>query len=536
MDISSLFVQYGYANIMLCAAFAISIGLLSLSRIAPRFFSCSQLLKINYALVASVICLPFMGKVFPHESFFEPTAQIWSAPSMSHEIVRAGASAASSMVPMSFMNNPAMLPLDIVKGSVAIVVALGIVIYSLRLLIDIVKIKRIMAKARFVEGVEGVRVLASSQITVPFSFWAPRRSTIVVPCSFLESQELFEIAVFHERQHHRQGDTRWIYALQLLKIFFFWNPVVHLWARKITEIQEFACDEALVDRKDVSPRAYCGCLVRAAELAMKTHHIPVCATGMAVSISGRVFKRRMSIMLRHGGRRTKWPLVSLLCGVIAVGIMITAAYASHGLVQDRRITMENAEELANNAIGDEDFSIVINDRVLAQLNRYLGTPDGRKYMRDALQRMEQYRSIIEKKLAEYNVPDELMAVPLMESGYKNLPPEVNRVQAAGLWQFIAKTARNYGLRVDDTIDERLDVELETDAAMRLLLANKLRFKDWGLSLLAYNAGERLVQKGVKETGSRDVWALLDAGYENNRDYISKVIASIIIMKNPAVLE
>ena len=535
MNLSSLLVEYGYANILLCVGFAIGVGLHILPPTLRRHISSGYILKINYAIVACVLLLPFIWHLLPQQSIFEPTAQIWSAPSMVHEAITTSTSSDVRLVPFSVMNAQTNLPLEIVMWGIAFVFALGFVLHSFRLLIDAMKIKRIMRHACLIKTIDRADVFVSSHIRVPLSFWTPNRFAIVVPYSFLENEELLSVAMLHENQHHRQGDTRWIYVLQLLKLLFYWNPIVHLWTRSITEIQEFACDEALVDRHNISPRAYCGCLVRAAELAMETCRIPVCAAGMAVSVSGRTFKRRMSVMLNHR-RGFRWSFVGLVCGIIAFAAMFSTAFASHGLVQDRRITIEKAEELANNAIGDENFSIVINDRVLTQLNRYLGTPDGRKYMKEALERMEGYRDVIEKKLAEYNAPDELMAVPLIESGYKNLPPEVNRVRAAGLWQFIPTTARNYGLRVDDQLDERLDVELETDAAMRLLLANKLRFKDWGLSLLAYNAGERKVQKGIRAAGEHDVWMVLDAGFENDKDYVAKVVAAIIILKNPSVLD
>ncbi len=101
-----------------------------------------------------------------------------------------------------------------------------------------------------------------------------------------------------------------------------------------------------------------------------------------------------------------------------------------------------------------------------------------------------------------------------------------------MWQFIPSTARNFGLKVDAQVDERLDIERETDAAMRLLLANKARFNSWELSLLAYNVGENKVQDAINRTGSRDVWTLIDAGVENDTADVAKVMAAILIMKNP----
>ncbi len=118
---------------------------------------------------------------------------------------------------------------------------------------------------------------------------------------------------------------------------------------------------------------------------------------------------------------------------------------------------------------------------------------------------------LKMKLEAYQLPSELIAVPLIESGYSNLDPTENPLRAAGLWQFIVSTARNFGLRVDDAVDERMHVEMSSDAAMRYLLGNKLRFNDWQLSTLAHNAGENTVQSVMNKTGSRDPWVLIRSG-------------------------
>jgi membrane-bound lytic murein transglycosylase D len=126
-----------------------------------------------------------------------------------------------------------------------------------------------------------------------------------------------------------------------------------------------------------------------------------------------------------------------------------------------------------------------------------------------------------------------MAVPIIESGYQNLTEQSNQsMKAAGIWQFIPQTARNYGLRVDSKTDERLDVSLLTDAAMRYLQSNNLRFKDWQLSALSYNMGEDAVQKAMSALGSRDAWELIRNGYEGDKDYLPKLMAAILVMRNP----
>jgi hypothetical protein len=94
----------------------------------------------------------------------------------------------------------------------------------------------------------------------------------------------------------------------------------------------------------------------------------------------------------------------------------------------------------------------------------------------------------------------------------------------------------YGLRVWDDVDERLDEAKETDAAMRLLKAEKIRFGKWPLSVLAYNAGDRIVTKGIFKTGSRNAWVLIRHGYQGDKNYLAKFTAAILLMKNPDLLD
>jgi hypothetical protein len=225
--------------------------------------------------------------------------------------------------------------------------------------------------------------------------------------------------------------------------------------------------------------------------------------------------------------------ISIAAGLIIALIMGASAYASKGLVQDRRVSLAQAQEMATHAQSDSGFPVVVNERVLKQLNRFIGTPEGRDFMRASLARMETYKGLVGHSLQKYGMPNEIMAVPLIESGYQNLGErEDSKSHSAGLWQFIPSTARIYGLRVDGQKDERLDPTLNTDAALRYLQANHLRFGDWQLSALAYNMGERALQSAIEAVGSRDAWTVVNKGYENDKDYLAKLMAAILIMRNP----
>lgn len=227
----------------------------------------------------------------------------------------------------------------------------------------------------------------------------------------------------------------------------------------------------------------------------------------------------------------KWQ-INLLVLILIMGLMTSISCALKGSVQDQRISMEQAVAMAERAGAETDYPIVVNNLVLKELNTYLGSPEGRKFIRASLDRMKYFEKGIEKKITEYGVPMEFLAIPLVESGYRNLDQDTNKVRGAGIWMFIPSTARAFGLTVNEEVDERLNVEILTDAAMRYLLANERRFGDWQLSVLAYNIGESNVQKSIDKADSRDVWDVSRAFFKNGNNYYAKFMAAVIIMKNP----
>ncbi len=237
-------------------------------------------------------------------------------------------------------------------------------------------------------------------------------------------------------------------------------------------------------------------------------------------------------MLEKLPNQLKWQ-INMGAALLIVGLMASISFASKGMLQDRRITEAQAVAMSERAGEGTEFPVMVNDLVLKELNAYLGTPEGREFIKASLERMENYREGIEGKIKEYGVPTEFLAIPLVESGYRNL--EQNERWGAGLWMFIQSTARAFGLTVNDEVDERLDVDILSDAAMRYLLANKLRFNDWQLAVLAYNVGESNVQKAIEKAGSRDVWNLSRTLYENGNNYYAKFMAVVIILKNPDIV-
>jgi beta-lactamase regulating signal transducer with metallopeptidase domain len=494
-------------------------------------------LKLHYWIIVFIGVITIAHPLVPRSEIFNPAAKVWSAQSIRSFPSQYTAPERGGYLMVSTPSGDFGIHTDTVSLALAIGALVVTLIGLIRFWRDVYSLQQIRRRSFRVRKFGSINIFLNEDIKVPYSSWMPGRTDVVIPSALLANFQDFKMAVIHELEHHRQGDTKWVYVMWGFKAFCAANPFVYMWNRWISELQEFAFDETLVDQNKVESRQYARCLVEVAETANNQKHFPACAAGLVLLVERNLLKRRIDRMINVNTNK-RGRSITMAFGVALVALMAGVAYASSGFVQDRRVSMADAQRLALKAQGSADFPVVVNDLVLKQLNRYIGTPEGREFMRNALQRMKSYQSVIEGKINGYRVPAELIAVPITESGYKNLTEgESNtHMKAAGLWQFIPSSARNYGLRVDAQRDERIDVSLSTDAALRYLQSNRLRFNDWHLSILAYNMGEGAVQKGINETGSKDAWTLIRNGYEGDKDYLPKMMAAILIMKNPQSVE
>jgi membrane-bound lytic murein transglycosylase D len=121
---------------------------------------------------------------------------------------------------------------------------------------------------------------------------------------------------------------------------------------------------------------------------------------------------------------------------------------------------------------------------------------------------------------------------MIESGFD--PVAVSHAGAKGLWQFMAPTARQYGLRVDRWLDERLDPEKATVAAANYLTDLYKTFGSWELVQAAYNAGEMKILRAIQGTGTRDFWSLADSRFlrDETKNFVPAIHAVTIIGQEP----
>ncbi|HEX6502818.1 MAG TPA: lytic transglycosylase domain-containing protein [Terriglobales bacterium] len=156
-------------------------------------------------------------------------------------------------------------------------------------------------------------------------------------------------------------------------------------------------------------------------------------------------------------------------------------------------------------------------------------------LRAAVERVDHLRPRIEPILRSEGIPAELSAVVLVESG--GLPTALSPKGARGVWQFMPDTARRYGLVVNESRDDRTDVEKSTRAAARYLRDLYYEFGDWPLALAAYDAGELAVRGAMDRSGLRTFGLISARGLlpSETRNYVPAVAAATSRMHHANIL-
>ncbi|QWR77446.1 lytic transglycosylase domain-containing protein [Candidatus Magnetomonas plexicatena] len=150
-----------------------------------------------------------------------------------------------------------------------------------------------------------------------------------------------------------------------------------------------------------------------------------------------------------------------------------------------------------------------------------------------INRGSKYLPMMRKILAENNLPEELVYVPLIESGYNVYA--LSPANAVGPWQFMEQTARKYNLKINRWVDERRDPVKSTHAASDYLKFLYDRYGSWNLALAAYNAGEGRIDKAMKRANTDSFWSLAETNHiaKETKQYVPKFLAAKEIAAEPA---
>ncbi len=174
--------------------------------------------------------------------------------------------------------------------------------------------------------------------------------------------------------------------------------------------------------------------------------------------------------------------------------------------------------------------VVLNQPVKNYLKYFSGS--GKANFQASLARSGRYLPMMRRILKKHGLPPELVYLALIESGFN--PWARSPAEAVGPWQFIAGTARRYGLKVNGQVDERRDPEKSTRAAARYLKDLYRQFGCWYLAAAGYNAGEKRVEGAMRRSASQDFWTLARQRRlpKETCNYVPQFIAAALIARAP----
>jgi membrane-bound lytic murein transglycosylase D len=235
---------------------------------------------------------------------------------------------------------------------------------------------------------------------------------------------------------------------------------------------------------------------------------------MLTSIGGEIERRQK---LKNFRNRAYFS-----CGASAVAIFCLFSFSEVKAADLREVIARRVAETC-------DLEIDVNEHVLQKIDFWLSTAGRKQWLAAALKRKNELDETLTPFIEKYNLPTELLYLPVIESGYRN--KDWGDRLGGGIWALMPKTAQIYGLVVTEVQDDRLDIEKATSAALRYLRYQNKKFKDWRLAIRAYNEGPGKVAKRIKEHGTRDAWAIETAA-PSKAEYLQNFFAVTIIGEAP----
>lgn len=176
---------------------------------------------------------------------------------------------------------------------------------------------------------------------------------------------------------------------------------------------------------------------------------------------------------------------------------------------------------------DTDMPFELNETIFAFINYF--TVRNRDYTRMVLERQGHFFPMFDTYLAEHNMPKDIKYLSIIESGLN--PKARSRVGAMGLWQFMPATGKEFKLYYNSHVDDRLDPERSTEAAVRYLKALNRRYNNWELALAAYNCGPGNVNKAIRRSGGkRTFWEIYRYLPRETRSYIPQFQAIMYVLR------
>jgi len=412
---------------------------------------------------------------------------------------------------------------------------IGIAVFLAKYINNIFKLYLIRKNSFCRHKINDVHILFNHTTAIPFCWSLFKKHYVVIPTSFLAKSEDVNLAIRHELQHIRQLDTHWLHFLMIIKIVCFCNPVMKLWINWFDELQEFSCDETLMLRKKTSASAYAQCLVDTASGLFNSKMLPQGALGIHGFSTSILYRRINMLFVYTPLKQKKLSLIIAYAITAAITASTSIAFASSSALST--LSTHQVTTLIKQSNFNKEFQVSANPEVVNELNNIRSSKQARSYMQASLQRMEKHQPLVETALTKRGMPKDLSVIPLVESGYQQLDESKNPMKAAGIWQIIPSTAKKYGLTVNGKKDQRMDMPLATQAALKLLNEDHTIYNNWKLAFVAYEIGEEKTDALIKATGSRDAWVLANSpkAPPSLKKILATFDAQLIIMHNPSLI-
>lgn len=224
------------------------------------------------------------------------------------------------------------------KMILLIVWILGSISYVINFVKNYFNLSKLLDNSIVLKQNRKFKIVVSGEVLVPFSVKMFSHCWVVIPESLLAHKKDLSLAIKHELQHHRQGDTVWAIAIELVICCLFFNPIIYLWKNIIIEFQEFSCDEALTGQKDVLSHDYGSCLLRVAETALTNRQVYAGTTSMAVVFkNSKYFKtfllRRIEMIVKKKKSTSRW--IPICTGVMLTLFTLSFAYGVEKISKSR---------------------------------------------------------------------------------------------------------------------------------------------------------------------------------------------------------
>lgn len=413
-------------------------------------------------------------------------------------------------------------------------ILIGLVTLLIKYIKAILALRKLTKNAYCQRKIKNIHILFSETTAIPFCWSSIYSHFVILPSTnvFLKKNINLKLAIRHELQHIRQGDTYWLHFIAIIKLFCFWNPWMKYWSHWFSELQEFACDESLILHKKTARSIYAQCLIDIAAATLSKTTLPQGALGI-IGLSKNyhsILNRRVTMLFDYKNLRKK--KISLICAYAACFLTAgSVAYALDNSSANQSMTTKELSALVKKS----HLQIAITPEILSEVNNIRSNEQARSFILSSLERMKKYQPYINVQLKNNAMPNSLMALPLVESGY-NVEAK-SAMLATGIWQFIPSTAKNFNLTINSRRDDRLDTKLSTQAALNYLKALYLQFHDWKLAVIAYEIGENNTEQLINTVRSRDAWVLArsPSAPKNLKKFLAMFQAAVIIINNPELV-